>query len=102
GKHCARTLLLAAGNLVLGMRLQARIEDLFDFWMSIQMARYSDAVGIVLEHAHGQGFNAARNEEAIHGSEARTCGALDDINLFRILGTREHDRSARRIAVAVQ
>src|SRR6267143_1058803 len=102
GEHGARALLLAAGYFVLGMRGQAGVEDLLNFGMRVEMARHGDAVGVVLEHANGQSLDAARNEEAIHGREARAGGALNEIDLFRVFVTREHHCSARGIAVAVQ
>src|SRR5947208_1786511 len=102
GKHRSRALLLAAGHFVLWMRLQAWIEDLFYFWMSIEMARHGNAVGIVLEHTDGQGLDAARNEEAIHGRQSRSGRALDEINFLGVLGTRQHHCSAGGVTVAVQ
>ncbi len=94
--------MLTARDFVMRMRRQAGVENLADFGVRIEMARHSDAVGVVLQHANRERLDAARNEEAIHGREARSRGALDEINFLRVLGTREHHRAASGIAVAVQ
>src|SRR5437899_9449270 len=62
GKHRARSFLLATGHLVVWMRRQAGVENFLDFWMSVEMARHGDAVGVVLERANRQRLVAARNE----------------------------------------
>jgi hypothetical protein len=58
GEHCARTFLLAAGDVVLRMRPQPWVVDLADFGMRVEMARHGNSVGVVLEHANRQGLDA--------------------------------------------
>ena len=60
------------------------------------------SVGIVAVHAHGQGLDAARNQKAIHGREARARRALYEIYLLGFFRAREDYRAAGAVAVAVQ
>src|SRR6266851_6481434 len=102
GEHGARTALLFASNVVLRVRGQARVMHLAHFRMGVEMASDGNAVGVVLEHADGQRFESARNQEAIHGSEAAARGTLDEVNFFSVLGARENSGAAGGVAVAVE
>src|SRR6476660_1483590 len=70
-QHRAGTLLLAACDFVLRMRLQTRIKHLAHFRMCIQVARHADAVGVVLQHSNRKRLDSAGDEKAIHWREAR-------------------------------
>ena len=102
GQHGARAALLLAGDFVVRVRRETRVVDFFDFGVRVEMAGDGDAVGIVLEHADGQRFDSARNQEAIHGSEAGARGTLDEINFLGVFRAREDDRTAGGVAVTVE
>src|ERR1700722_11369631 len=70
--------------------------------MGIQVTRDHQAVGIVLQHAHRESLDAARNQEAIHGRQSGTCGALDKINFLGVFLASQYHRAPRRVAVAVE
>jgi len=55
-----------AGDIVLRVGCEARVVDFANFGVSVEMARDRDAVGVVLQHAHGEGFEPARNQKTIH------------------------------------
>ena len=45
-------------------------------------------------HAHGQRLDAARDQEAIHGREAGSGGALEEIDFLGVGGASEDDGAA--------
>ena len=100
--HAAEAGLLPAGDFVLGMRRQAGIEDALDLGMIFKEAGESDAVGVMLGHAHGQSFDSARNQKAIHGSQAGAGGALHEIDALGVFWLRQDDGAAEGIAMAIQ
>ena len=102
GEHGAGSLLLTTSEIMLGVTGEARIVNLTDFGMRVEMARDGHAVGVVLEHADGKGFDATGSKEAVHRSEAGAGGSLNEINLFRIFGAGENNGAASGVAVPIQ
>src|ERR1700738_1814261 len=66
-KHASWAFLLAACKFVMRMTSEPRVKNLLNFWMRVEMTRHYQAVGIVLQHAHRESLNAARNQKTIHG-----------------------------------
>jgi len=62
--------------------------------VSVEVAGHGDAVGVVLQHTDGQGFDAAGNQEAVHRGEASARGALDEIDFLRVFGAGEYNAAA--------
>ena len=91
-----------ASEFVLRMRRQTGIVHALHLGMLLEIARDCHAVGIVLGHAHGQRLDAARDEEAIHGREARAGGALQEIDLLRVGRAREDHGAAEGVAMAIE
>src|SRR5258708_7138191 len=54
-----------ANGIAVARRLDAHAKIRKVFSRGLGMARYGDAVGVVLEHAHGEGFESARNQKTI-------------------------------------
>src|SRR5215813_13922527 len=70
--------------------------------MGVKMAGHRDAVDVVLEHANGESLDAARNEEAIHGSETGPGGALDEIDFLGVFGAGKDDSATGGVAVTIE
>src|SRR6202030_3469328 len=80
GKHATRAFLLAARNFVLWMTGQSRVKNLLNFRMGVEVTRDYQSISIVLQHAHRESLDAARNQKTIHGRQSGTRGALNKIN----------------------
>ncbi len=87
---------------MLRMRRQSGIKNFADFGVSVQVASDSDAIGVVLQHANGESLDATRDQEAIHGSQASSGGALDEIDFLGIFGASENHAASGRVTVAIK
>src|SRR5579871_4082778 len=70
--------------------------------MSVEMASHRNAVGVVLEHAHGERLDAPGNQEAIHRRESGAGGTLDEINFLGVFRAGEDDGAASGVAVTIE
>ena len=101
-EHRPRPLLLPSRDFVLRVRRQSRVKNLPNFGVRVQMPRHGNSIRIVLQHAHRQRFDSARNEKTVHRRQAGSCRALDEIDFLRIFRPSENHRPARRIAMSIQ
>ena len=66
------------------------------------MPSHGNAVGVVLEHADRQRLDAAGDQEAVHGRQARARRTLDEVDFLSVFRTRQDNGAAGRVAVAVE
>ena len=101
-EHGTGSALLFAGNIVLRVRRKSRVIHFANFGVCVEMSSNGDSVGIVLEHTDGECLDAPGDQEAVHGSQARSGGALDEINFLGIFRTCENNATTGRVAVAIE
>ncbi len=84
------------------LRAMSCVIHFADFRMGVEMTGHGNSIGVVLEHADRERFQAARDEEAVHRSESAACRALDKIDFLGVFGTRQDGGAAGGVAVAVE
>jgi len=100
-EHAAKAAHLFAGERVIFMRLQPRIENLGDVGMGFEEVRNLERALILALDAKVQSLHAAQKEIRGHGIEAGPSDLAEVINLRNQIRIAAHD-AAQRVGVATE
>src|SRR5258708_7138193 len=91
-----------ANGIPVARHPEAPGEHFADFGVGVETPRYRDAVGVVLGHAHGEGFGSARDQKTIQRRKGGAGGTLNEIDFLGFFLARDDYAAAGAVAVAVE
>src|SRR6266498_4358935 len=93
---------LAAGEFILRMILESRVEDFLDFFLRGEELSDLAAVAVVLQHADSKRFCAAQNQPTLERGKNRARRLLHKSKLLRLLLARTDDNTPQSVTMTVK